>query len=455
MKVEEIDDKEDSFLFSDKEENDENENDILITVKNSNNDEDKNTLIDMGFDKNLVEKIYSNMSPSNMQEAIDFLSKNEKGLFTHSYIPDNSNNNSTCLICNEKKSKHAVQNNKGNKNYEKGEKNNTKNHFYEIQYCEICDETISEADYEIIKIECKHIFCIDCWFNYLKEKINNANVDKITCMRHGCNTIISENFINKIISEDENLLKKYNKFLQRQKLLSTMKNIKFCPYPDCDGYALKPKKTNEVKCNYGHEFCFNCLLKPHGKTKCSLVEDDGFKKWKESRIIKRCPHCKYWTEKNEGCNHMTCVQCKFQWCWLCQKECLIGHYSSGSCKGLHFEKEINEENTKKLLEKNKLEYPESTGIKKFLIRLLFFALYIFFTPYFYMVSNGIKYMDGVNSILPAIFYGLSILQFFIFIEITFTSFIIIISLPAIFIWPYFRFLRFLFFTRSFGKVFTA
>ena len=443
MEVDVEDDPEEPFVRSNK--NEDNENDIVIPIQN-NIDKNKDTLISIGFDKNLVNKIYSNKHPLNLREAIDFLSTNDKGLFIHSYIP---NNDKICSICGEKESKHISKKNNNEK------KNDKKNNFYEMQHCEICDETISEVDYDLIKLDCKHIFCIDCWYDYLEEKIKSADVIKIPCMQHGCGKIISENFINKIICKNVNLLKKYNKFLKRQKLLSSSKNIKFCPYPDCDGYATKNKKSNEVKCNNGHEFCFNCLGKPHGKTKCSLVEDDDFKKWKSTTTIKRCPHCKYWTEKNEGCNHMTCVQCKFQWCWLCQKECLIGHYSYGACKGLHFEHEISEEKTKELLEENKLKNPEITGIKKYLLKLLFLVLYIFFTPYFFMIANGMEYMDEVYNDFVILFYGLMILQMFIFIEITATCFIIIISLPSLIIWPYFRFLRFLFFTRAFGKVFTA
>ena len=164
--------------------------------------------------------------------------------------------------------------------------------------------------------------------------------------------------ISNILKNNQELFQKYKKFSEKQKILLSNKNVKFCPFPDCDGYAEKKGNNKYVKCNFGHDFCFECLNKPHGIEKCEIILDKEFDEWKSHKIVKRCPKCKIWTEKNEGCNHMTCVECKFQWCWLCQKEYKSGHYLAGSCKGLQFSKEQDEEKIKKMLENNLKNSPQ-------------------------------------------------------------------------------------------------
>ncbi|XP_065891990.1 E3 ubiquitin-protein ligase parkin-like [Dysidea avara] len=37
-------------------------------------------------------------------------------------------------------------------------------------------------------------------------------------------------------------------------------------------------------------------------------------------ITKNCPRCKSAIEKNGGCNHVTCLICKFEFCWPCLLE---------------------------------------------------------------------------------------------------------------------------------------
>ena len=446
------------------------------------NAEEKQMLYDMGFKSQLINTIYNNIHPIDLQEALDYLNKNDKGKFTHSYI---ENERFVCSICNQGRYAHEntalfvdnantgtntgtnngnnndslalniISNNNNNNNTTTRTNNrlssdrynilessylNSKNKSnYDYTYskpkeCGICGDKIENEDSFKIKINCGHVFCVDCWDNYLQEKINNANVAKISCMQHGCSVLLSKEFIKRILNNDEILIKKYEKFLEKQNLLMSNKKIKFCPIPDCDGYAEK-KDDKYVKCNFGHDFCFECLKQPHGKKKCEEIIDEDFEEWKKHKIVKRCPNCKMWTEKNEGCNHMTCVECKFQWCWLCQKKYSYNHYSVGSCKGLQFEKEQDEEKIRKMLEANLKKYPPPkppkcqclrNAIKEFLL----FLLFIFLSPYFFFFRLADRSYAIDNDFLFYL-YLFSVVPTFICFEIFFFSFNLIMFIPGL------------------------
>ena len=116
-------------------------------------------------------------------------------------------------------------------------------------------------------------------------------------MNHECNENISEEFILKHISEDKNnLIEKYKKFKKRIEILQD-KNKKLCPKPDCDGFLQHSKKSKYVKCEYGHEYCFDCLRPPHGNESCDDNLEKQLVNWTKGKRVKRCPRCKIYTEK--------------------------------------------------------------------------------------------------------------------------------------------------------------
>jgi len=106
---------------------------------------------------------------------------------------------------------------------------------------------------------------------------------------------------------------------------------------------LQKSKDKYIKCENGHKFCFECLRPWHGKDTCEKSLEKDFINWKKNKNLKQCPRCKIYTEKNEGCNHMTCTNCKFQWCWLCEGKYEYGHYSQGRCRGFQFSNARNVE----------------------------------------------------------------------------------------------------------------
>ena len=60
------------------------------------------------------------------------------------------------------------------------------------------------------------------------------------------------------------------------------------------------------------------------------------KEFAKNHFVKKCPNCEIITEKNKGCNHMSCPKCNYQWCWLCNGKYNENHYLEGKCAGLQF-----------------------------------------------------------------------------------------------------------------------
>ena len=345
---------------------------FLDTEEGKHIQADIELLNSMGFDKKMINKVYILLGPANIERAIDYMTEID-GVYQHDFISStNSNEDNLCFICKKPPKNHLdyipenllidAQNNNQNDNEQiiqniinreeadniiiqrnqNDIKNDIKDNDDEPNYeeCQVCFDVLIEEDYELNKIPCGHLFCTNCWFNYLKTSILEAKVDKIKCMDVSCKEIMSEEFILKHISKNDDLVAKYDKFKKRSEIIKD-KNKKICPKPDCDSFLQKSKSSKYVKCEKGHEYCFECLKPPHGKKPCEKNLEKQFIKWTKGKRVKRCPRCQMYTEKNEGCNHMTCVSCKYQWCWLCEGEYSYGHYKSGKCQGQQFTRADN------------------------------------------------------------------------------------------------------------------
>jgi hypothetical protein len=155
-------------------------------------------------------------------------------------------------------------------------------------------------------------------------------------MQFQCTHEFDDEFIISHLKGDEKLINKYKRFLKKSELYKE-KNVKFCPVKNCDSYARKEGENKYVTCQEGHKFCFECFKPWHGDKKCQDIMDKDFSLWGNKKNLKRCPKCKFYTEKNSGCNHMTCPECKYEWCWLCRRKCEKGHFKiGGPCYKLQF-----------------------------------------------------------------------------------------------------------------------
>jgi hypothetical protein len=102
-------------------------------------------------------------------------------------------------------------------------------------------------------------------------------------------------------------------------------NCRWCPRPGCGTPVIGDPQYRRIvcpKCQF--EFCFECQDSWHTGT-CEQYRqwklengqaDRKFDAWQKENT-KPCPNCKTPIQKNEGCNHMTCLNCRYEFCWLC------------------------------------------------------------------------------------------------------------------------------------------
>uniref|UniRef100_A0A1I7TGW7 RBR-type E3 ubiquitin transferase n=1 Tax=Caenorhabditis tropicalis TaxID=1561998 RepID=A0A1I7TGW7_9PELO len=186
--------------------------------------------------------------------------------------------------------------------------------------CEICFE-----EEEMVELACKHRACRSCWNGYLTQKIMDERMCEIKCMMPDCQLIMEDEKIHEFIS-DPVVLATYEKLTVDSYVQASI-FLKWCPGVEC-GRAVKLEDCDRhiVICPCGMMFCSSCGNDTHEPISCGLLklwlkrqEDDSETANWINVHTKECPKCHVAIEKNQGCNHMTCRECKHQFCWLCMK----------------------------------------------------------------------------------------------------------------------------------------
>lgn len=148
-----------------------------------------------------------------------------------------------------------------------------------------------------------------------------------------CKLIVPEQLFREVCTEEE--VDKYMHYYKKS-FIDFNKRAKWCPAPGCKYAAEYPSmKRTDIVCTCGHDWCFKCLKRAHRPISC-----DELAKWLDRINLgqsdteiwmklntKPCPKCKVTIQKNQGCMHMTCSQCRYEFCWLC-----LGDYRNHSAE---------------------------------------------------------------------------------------------------------------------------
>lgn len=192
--------------------------------------------------------------------------------------------------------------------------------------CPVCfDDVPIEESY---KLSCGHRYCATCWQGHLSAMVETLgkNVTGASCMYPGCKAVVPYDGWEKLVPPDT--ADRYWYFTLKEFVECNSRSYVFCSNPSC-ARTIHYKGTGHcsdvVECECGKKFCFNCGMEKHNPATC-----EQFDKWRaketndeeSDRLLKAttkpCFHCGFPTERNQGCNHMTCSRCKGEWCWMCR-----------------------------------------------------------------------------------------------------------------------------------------
>uniref|UniRef100_A0A4W5KTF4 RBR-type E3 ubiquitin transferase n=1 Tax=Hucho hucho TaxID=62062 RepID=A0A4W5KTF4_9TELE len=216
--------------------------------------------------------------------------------------------------------------------------------------CGICLCSISVFE-DPIDMCCGHEFCRACWEGFLNVKIQEGEAHNIFCPACDCYQLVPVQVIESVVSREMD--KRYLQF-DIKAFVENNPSIRWCPAVRCEravrltrpgpgvnhlGFPLLPSPA--VDCGKGHLFCWECLGEAHEPCDCQTwrmwlqkvsemkpeelagvsesYEDAANCLWLLTNS-KPCANCKSPIQKNEGCNHMQCAKCKYDFCWICLEE---------------------------------------------------------------------------------------------------------------------------------------
>lgn len=200
----------------------------------------------------------------------------------------------------------------------------------------------------MFNLECKHTFCNDCWKNYINNEIvNEGHGHTISCPDLQCEILVDDEAIHKFLDNNDFVKHLYTKIILNS-YVDNNPRARWCPGKNCEHIINATSLTSAynyaqlITCDHCQtSFCFQCAQPWHDPAKCFLLLQWNKKLFSDSHTdlwlranTKICPKCKVSIEKNGGCNHMTCRNCKHEFCWLCFRKFILKN--SNQLKRLFF-----------------------------------------------------------------------------------------------------------------------
>lgn len=205
--------------------------------------------------------------------------------------------------------------------------------------CEICVEPTPYTAAFFIMGGCTHSYCSDCMVRYVASKLQD-NITQIRCPAPSCPGLLEPDHCRSLLPKE--VFDRWGNALCEAVLLASQKY--YCPFKDCSALLFidgdEEMTITESDCpNCQRLFCVKCKVPWHVGIKCEefqkLNKDEREKEdimlmqlAKKKNWI-RCPKCRFYVEKSQGCLFMRC-RCGYTFCYNCGAP-LTNHYCT-KCK---------------------------------------------------------------------------------------------------------------------------
>jgi len=206
----------------------------------------------------------------------------------------------------------------------RGENKSFKSDSSRANMCKICTDTKGK----MLAMPCSHEFCLDCWEDFVSYMISGGpSCVRTSCPQAGCHEAVTEEEVEAALPS---MLSKFQSY-QLRSFVESNGMARWCPGPGCTRVAMMmggsgfehPHGVAECD-DCDTSFCMRCGLEPHAPSTCKELVRWREKCRNESETAnwilantKPCPKCQSRIEKNQGCNHIVCQQCKYEFCWIC------------------------------------------------------------------------------------------------------------------------------------------
>uniref|UniRef100_A0A1B0BWP6 RBR-type E3 ubiquitin transferase n=1 Tax=Glossina palpalis gambiensis TaxID=67801 RepID=A0A1B0BWP6_9MUSC len=157
----------------------------------------------------------------------------------------------------------------------------TISHQYRSQMCPVC--TIVHLGHKFYSLSCSHVFCKHCWLMYFETQVFQTRSAR-----------------------------QYQQFAFKD-YVEFHPELRFSPGSNCQ-IIVRSREIAPKRCGMDYYVLTDCQIIKNRLTKCA---DDSETANYISAITKDCSKCHMCIEKNRGCKHMQCFNCKYDFCRMC------------------------------------------------------------------------------------------------------------------------------------------